>query len=201
MGDLVRTVEGGPLFILRANIIRNIITDVYALAETIEWKLRYIQPDRRRAEKNTYKTKNMEITLCQLTANDGIRLYMKFGKGDDLYNEVFFTIDKDGDYSISIESAEINNLIATHADILELLLDLTNNRNYTFLRALLPEEHAIIIDNKPIITCIRSNRDTDKMYYKLKRDKTRYVYEDTKYDAVVCLDLKAAHVSDGFLLR
>jgi len=119
----------------------------------------------------------------------------------NLYNEVFFTIDKDGDYSISIESAEINNLIATHTDILELLLDLTNNRNYTFLRALLPEEHAIIIDNKPIITCIRSNRDTDKMYYKLKRDKTRYVYEDTKYDAVVCLDLKAAHVSDGFLLR
>lgn len=106
-----------------------------------------------------------------------------------------------GAYSISIESAEINNLIATHTDILDLLLDLTNNRNYTFLRALLPEEHAIIIDNKPIITCIRSNRDTDKMYYKLKRDKTRYVYEDTKYDAVVCLDLKAAHVSDGFLLR
>lgn len=201
MGDLVRTVEGGPLFILRANIIRNIIMDVYALAETIEWKLRYIQPDRRRAEKNTYKTKNMEITLCQLKANDGIRLHMKFGKGADLYNEVFFTIDKDGDYSISIESAEINNLIATHTDILDLLLDLTNNRNYTFLRALLPEEHAIIIDNKPIITCIRSNRDTDKMYYKLKRDKTRYVYEDTKYDAVVCLDLKAAHVSDGFLLR
>lgn len=201
MGDLVRTVEGGPLFILKANIIRNIITDVYALAETIEWKLRYIQPDHRRAEKNTYKTKNMEITLCQLKANDGIRLHMKFGKGNDLYNDVFFTIDKDGDYSISIESAEINNLIATHADILELLLDLTNNRNYTFLRALLPEEHAIIIDNKPIITCIRSNRDTDKMYYKLKRDKTRYVYEDTKYDAVVCLDLKAAHVNDGFLLR
>ena len=53
MGDLVRTVEGGPLFILKANIIRNIIMDVYALAETIEWKLRYIQPDRRRAEKNT----------------------------------------------------------------------------------------------------------------------------------------------------
>lgn len=201
MGDLVRTVEGGPLFILRANIIRNIIMDAYALAETIEWKLRYIQPDHRRAEKNTYKTKNMEITLCQLKANDGIRLHMQFSKGDDLYNEVFLTIDKDGDYSISIESAEINNLIATHADILELLLDLTNNRNYTFLRALLPEEHAIIIDNKPIITCIRSNRDTDKMYYKLKRDKTRYVYEDTKYDAVVCLDLKAAHVSDGFLLR
>lgn len=201
MGDLVRTVEGGSLFILKANIIRNIIMDVYALAETIEWKLRYIQPDRRRAEKNTYKTKNMEITLCQLKANDGIRLHMKFGKGDDLYNEVFFTIDKDGDYSISIESAEINNLIMTHADILELLLDLTNNRNYTFLRVLLPEEHAIIIDNKPIAACIRSNKDTDKMYYKLKRDKTRYVYEDTKYDAVVCLDLKAAHVSDGFLLR
>ena len=59
MGDLVRTVEGGPLFILRTNIIRNIIQDVYALAETIEWKLRYIQPDRRRAEKNTYKTKNI----------------------------------------------------------------------------------------------------------------------------------------------
>ena len=201
MGDLVRAVEGGPLFILRVNTIRNIITDAYALAETIEWKLRYIQPDRRRAEKNTYKTKNMEITLCNLKANDGIRLYMQFSKDHDLYNTVSLTIDKDGDYSISIESAEINNLMATHADILELLLDLTNNRNYTFLRALLPEEHAIIIDNKPIITCIRSNKDTDKMYYKLKRDKTRYVYKDTKYDAVVCLDLKAAHVSDGMLLR
>ena len=35
----------------------------------------------------------------------------------------------------------------------------------------------------------------------MKARQTRYVYEDTKYDAVVCLDLKAAHVSDGFLLR
>lgn len=42
MGDLVRTVEGGPLLVLRASIIRDIINDVYALAETIEWKLRYI---------------------------------------------------------------------------------------------------------------------------------------------------------------
>lgn len=199
MEELKRTIEGNPLFILRTNIIRNIITDAYALAETIEWKLRYIQPDRRRAEKNTYKTKDMEITSCELKANDGIRIYMQFGKEPDLYNRVFLTIDKNGDYNISIESAELSNLLITHNDILELLLDLTNNRNYTYIRSFIPEYHAIIIDNRP--SCIESSKYTDKKYYKLKRDKTRYVYEDTKYDAIVSIDLKAAHVSDGMLLR
>lgn len=199
MEKLKKPIKEYSLFILKASIIRDIIKDVYALAETIEDVLRHTPAFRRKAIKDSYKTKNMEVTLCELIANGGIRICMKFGSDFDLYNKIFFTIDKNGDYNISILNSAVSNLIDARDDILELLLDLTNNRNYTYIRPLIIEEHAIILDDNAVF--IESNRYTDKMYYKLKYDKTKYVYDDTEYDAIISTDLKAAHVSDGMLLR
>lgn len=197
MGDLVRTVEGGPLFILKANIIRNIITDVYALAETIEWELRDTPSGHRRAKKDSYKTKNMEIKLCELKFHNGIRMHIQFGHGNDIYNKLFLIIDKNGDHSVCIESAELSNLIMTRNDILELLLDLTNNRGYDYMRPLPIEEHAIMIYNKSILTSIECNKYSDRNYYKLKCDRTKYVSKDEEMNAIVCHDLKAAYVKNG----
>lgn len=197
MGELRKPVEEYSLFIIKASIIRDIIKDVYALAETIEWVLRHTPAFRRRAYKDSYKTKNMEIKLCELKFHNGIRLHIQFGHGDNIYNKLFLVIDKNGDHSVCIESAELSNLIMTRNGILELLLDLTNNRGYNYIRPLPIEEHAIMIYNKSILTSIECNKFSDRNYYKLKCDRTKYVSEDKEMDAIICYDLKAAHVKNG----
>lgn len=197
MEDLKRTTEGAPLLVLRASIIRDIINDVYALAETIEWELRDTPSGHRRAKKDSYKTKNMEIKLCELKFHNGIRMHIQFGHGNDIYNKLFLIIDKNGDHSVCIKSAELSNLIMTRNDILELLLDLTNNRGYDYMRPLPIEEHAIMIYNKSILTSIECNKYSDRNYYKLKCDRTKYVSKDEEMNAIVCHDLKAAYVKNG----
>lgn len=197
MEELKRSVEGAPLFVLRANIIRNIIKDVCALGKTIEWVLRHTPAFRRKAKKDSYKTKNMEVTLCELKFHNGIRMHIQFGRGHDIYNKLFLIIDRNDDCSVDITSSELTNLIITHNDILELLLDLTNDRGYIHVRPSITEEHAIMIYDKTIFNSIECNSFSDKNYYKLKCDKTKYVSKDEEMGAIVCSDLKAAHIKNG----
>lgn len=201
MEKLKKPVEEYSLFILRATAIRDIIKDAYALGKTIEWVLRHTPAFRRKAKKDSYKTREMEVTLCELIPNGGIRMRILFGDYDYIRNKIFLTIDKYGDYDIRIFNSSVSELISSRDDILELLLDLINNRNYTYFKSSPIEERAIIIDDNPIVSCIESNKDTDNMYDKLTYDKTKYVSEDTKYDVFIYPDLKAAHVSNGLLLR
>lgn len=199
MEELKKPVGEYSLLVLRASIVRDIIKDIYALGETIEDVLRHTPAFRRKALKDLYKTKEMEITSCKLIPNGGIEIHILFGDYDYIRNKISFTIDKNGDYDISILNSAVNELTASRGDILDLLLDLTCNRNYTYFRPLLIEEHAIIIDDNSLY--IESNKYTDKMYYKLRYDKTKYVYDDTEYDAIISTDLKAAHVNNGMLLK
>ena len=199
MEELRKPIEEYSLFVIKATIIRNIIKDVYALAETIEWELRDTPSGHRRAKKDSYKTKNMEIKLCELKFHNGIRMHVQFGHGNDIYNKLFLIIDKNGDHSVCIESAELSNLIMARNDILELLLDLTNNRGYDYMRPLPIEEHAIMIYNKSILTSIECNKYSDRNYYKLKYDRTKYASEDKEMGAIICPDLKAAYVEDGMV--
>ncbi len=199
MGDLVRTIGGNSLFTIRASIIRDIIKDTYALGETIENVLRHTPASFRRAKKDSYKTKNMEMNLCELKFHNGIRMHMQFGHGNDIYNRIFLLIDKNGDHSVSIESANLNNLIMARADILDLLLDLTNNRRYEYVKPVYTEEHAIIIYNNSRLNSIECNKYSDRNYYKLTYDRTKYVCEDENMGAIICPDLKAAYVEDGMV--
>lgn len=199
MGELTRTIGGNSLFVLRANIIRDIIKDVYALGETIEQELRDTPSGYRRAKKDSYKTKNMEMKSCELKFHNGIRIHMQFGHGNDIYNRIFLLIDKNGDHNVSIESANLNNLIMARADILDLLLDLTNNRRYEYVKPVYTEEHAIIIYNNSRLNSIECNKYSDRNYYKLNYDRTKYVCEDENMGAIICPDLKAAYVEDGMV--
>lgn len=199
MGDLVRTIGGNSLFTIRASIIRDIIKDMYALGETIENVLRHTPASFRRAKKDSYKTKNMEMNLCELKFHNGIRMHMQFGHGNDIYNRIFLLIDKNGDHSVSIESANLNNLIMARADILDLLLDLTNNRGYEYVKPIYTEEHAIMIYNNSRLNSIECNKYSDRNYYKLTYDRSKYVYEDKDMGAIICPDLKAAYVEDGMV--
>ena len=199
MGELTRTIGGNSLFVLRANIIRDIIKDVYALGETIEQELRDTPSGYRRAKKDSYKTKNMEMKSCELKFHNGIRMHMQFGHGNDIYNRIFLLIDKNGDHSVSIESANLNNLIMARTDILDLLLDLTNNRRYEYVKPVYTEEHAIIIYNNSRLNSIECNKYSDRNYYKLNYDRTKYVCEDENMGAIICPDLKAAYVEDGMV--
>lgn len=199
MEELMRTIGGNSLFVLRANIIRDIIKDVYTLGETIEQELRDTPSGYRRAKKDSYKTKNMEINLCELKFHNGIRMHIQFGHGNDIYNRIFLLIDKNGDYSVSIELANLSNLILARADILDLLLDLTNNRGYEYVKPLYTEEHAIIIYNNLRLNSIECNKYSDRNYYKLTYDRTKYVCEDKDMGAIICPDLKAACVEDGMV--
>ena len=199
MGDLVRTIGDNSLFTIRASIIKDIIKDTYALGETIENVLRHTPASFRRAKKDSYKTKNMEMNLCELKFHNGIRIHMQFGHGNDIYNRIFLLIDKNGDHSVSIESANLNNLIMARADILDLLLDLTNNRRYEYMKPVYTEEHAIIIYNNSRLNSIECNKYSDRNYYKLNYDRTKYVCEDENMGAIICPDLKAAYVEDGMV--
>ena len=196
MEDLKR-IEEASLLVLKANIIRDIIKDVYALGKTIEWVLRHTPASFRRAKKDSYKTENMEINLCELKFRNGIRMHIQFGHGDNIYNKLFLIIDKNNNYSVNISSDESSNLILTHNDILELLLDLTNNRKYDYIRHSPAEEHAIMIYNNAILTSIECNKFSDRNYYKLKCNRNKYVSEDKEMGAIICPELKAAYVNDG----
>lgn len=79
MEELRKPIEEYSLFVIKATIIRNIIKDVYALAKTIEWELRHTPASFRRAKKDSYKTKEMEVKLCELKFQKGIRMHIQFG--------------------------------------------------------------------------------------------------------------------------
>ena len=190
-------VEIASLFIVKATIIRDIIKDVYTLAKTIEWELRHTPASFRRAKKDSYKTKYMKVTLCELKFHNGIRMHMQFGYDGDTYNKLFLIIDKDGDYSVNMLSASVNNLILTRECILELLIDLINNRHYDYITPVLEKDHAILIYDKPLLNSIESNKYSDRNYNKLKCNKTKYVCEDKEMDAIIYHDLKAAYVKNG----
>lgn len=196
MEDLKMTAEEASLFVIRATIIRDIIKDVYTLAKTIEWELRHTPASFRRAKKDSYKTKEMKVNLCELKFKNGIRMHMQFGD-DYIYNKLALIIDKYGDYSISIYSAGVNNLIAARKAILNLLIDLINNRHYTYIKSIPIEEHAITIYGNPILSPIECNSLSDRNYHQLKCNKPRYAYEDKEMGAIISYDLKAAQIKDG----
>ena len=85
------------------------------------------------------------------------------------------------------------------ADILDLLLDLTNNRRYEYVKPIYTEEHAIIIYNNSRLNSIECNKYSDRNYYKLNYDRTKYICEDENMGAIICPDLKAAYVEDGMV--
>lgn len=66
MKELKMEVQEASIFIIKASIIRDIIKDVYALAKTIEWELRHTPASFRRAKKDSYKTKEMEVNYVSL---------------------------------------------------------------------------------------------------------------------------------------
>lgn len=197
MEDLKMIVEDVSLFVVRATIIRDIVNDLYALAKTIEWGLRHTPASFRRAKKDSYKTKEMEVKLCELKFQKGIRMHIQFGDDDYIRNKIFIIIDKDGDYSINILSASVNNLITTREDILDLLIDLINNRHYKYIKPVLEKEHAIMIYDDVVLNPIQCNRFSDRNYNQLKCNNPKYVCEDKEMGAIIYPDLKAAHVKNG----
>lgn len=197
MGELRKPVEEYSLFIIKATIIRDIIKDVYSLAKTIEWELRHTPASFRRAKKDSYKTKEMEVKLCELKFQKGIRMHIQCGDDDYIRNKLFLIIDKDGDYSINILSTSVNNLISTREDILDLLLDLINNRHYTYIQPVPIKEHAIMIYGDVVLNPIQCNRFSDRNYNQLKCNNPKYVCEDKEMGAIIYTDLKAAQVEDG----
>jgi hypothetical protein len=197
MEDLKMAVEDASLFIVRATIIRDIVKDVYALGKTIEWELRHTPAYFRRGKKDSYKTKDMKVTLCELKFHNGIRMHIQFDHDDVIYNKLFLIIDKDNDYSVDILSTSVNDLIEVREDILNLLLDLINNRHYDYINPVLEKEHAIMIYDKTIFNSIECNSFSDRNYRQLKCNKTKYVCEDKEMGAIICHDLKAAYVKNG----
>ena len=193
MEELRKPIEEYSLFVIKATIIRNIIKDVYALAKTIEWELRHTPASFRRAKKDSYKTKEMEVKLCELKFQKGIRMHIQFGDDDYIRNKLFLIIDKDGDYSIDIYANSVNSLIDTRDDILELLLDLIHNRHYTYIKPVITEEHAIMHYGDSI----ECNKFSDINYNKLKCNNPKYVCEDKEMGAIIYPDLKAAYVEDS----
>lgn len=197
MEDLTMTVEDASLFVVRSTIIRDIIKDVYALGKTIEWELRHTPASFRRAKKDSYKTKDMEVTLCELKYHNGIRMHIQFDHDDVIYNKLFLIIDKDNDYSVNILSTSVNNLIEARKAILNLLIDLINNRHYDYIKQVPEKEHAIVIYDKSIFNSIECNSFSDRNYRQLKCNRTKYVCEDKEMGAIICHDLKAAYVKNG----
>lgn len=111
MEELKMEVQEASIFIIKASIIRDIIKDVYALAKTIEWELRHTPASFRRAKKDSYKTKEMEVKLCELKFQKGIRMHIQFGDDDYIRNKLFLIIDKDGDSILnSIECNKFSDI-------------------------------------------------------------------------------------------
>lgn len=194
MEELTLEIERAPLFILKAGIIREIITDMYTLARCIENELRKISPNKRKAKKDEYGNTTI-ITRCALRGSNGINILIQLEYGGKIYNSSYFTIDSNDDYSISITSSGLNNLILLRTKISEFLIDLSNDTNYLYDNYQYPETHAILIDESSILSGIYSSKYTDPKYNKLKYEKVR----GFKFDSEVFVypRLKAVYVENG----
>lgn len=187
-------IERAPLFILKASIIREIITDTYTLARCIENELRKISPNKRKAKKDEYGNTTI-ITRCALRGSNGINILIQLEYGGKIYNSSYFTIDSNDDYSISITSSGLNNLILLRTKISELLIELSKDTNYLYDNYQYPETHAILIDESSILSGIYSSKYTDPKYNKLKYEKVRGYKFDC--DVFVYPRLKAVYVENG----
>lgn len=194
MEELTLEIERAPLFILKAGIVREIITDMYTLARCIENELRKISPNKRKAKKDEY-TNITIITRCALRGSNGINILIQLEYGGKIYNSLYFTIDSNDDYSISITSSGLNNLILLRTKISELLIELSKDTNYLYDNYQYPETHAILIDESSILSGIYSSKYTDPKYNKLKYEKVRGYKFDC--DVFVYPRLKAVYVENG----
>lgn len=192
MEELTLEIERAPLFILKAGIIREIITDMYTLARCIENELRKTPQGKRKSKKEEY---NNLITRCDLRGSNGINILIQLEYGGKIYNSSYFTIDSNDDYSISITSSGLNNLILLRTKISELLIELSNDTNYLYDNYQYPETHAILIDESSILSGIYSSKYTDPKYNKLKYEKVRGYKFDC--DVFVYPRLKAVYVENG----
>lgn len=193
MEELTLEIERAPLFILKAGIVREIITDMYTLARCIENELRKISPNKRKAKKDEYDNTTI-ITRCALRGSNGINILIELEYAGKIYNSLYFTIDSNDDYRISIAASGLNNLILLRTKISELLIDLSKNKNYLYDNYQYPETHAILIDESPILSSIDSSKYTDAKYNKIKYEKVRGRKFDC--DVFVYPRLKAVYVEN-----
>lgn len=191
MEELTLQIERAPLFILKAGIIREIITDMYTLARCIENELRKTPQGKRKSKKEEY---NNLITRCDLRGSNGINILIELEYDGKIFNSLYFTIDSNDDYRISIASSGLNNLLLLRTKISELLIDLSKNKNYLYDNYQYPETHAILIDESPILSSIDSSKYTDAKYNKIKYEKVRGRKFDC--DVFVYPRLKAVYVEN-----
>lgn len=194
MEELRVRIKGAPLFILKAGIVREIITDAYSLARCIEKELRDIPQDKRKARKSEYSKDGLQ-TYCVLRGKNGIGITIEIYQDNRLYNSLSIRIDSNDDYRIRINSSTIDSLMVLRARLSELLIYLSNDKNYLYSDYQYPETHAILIDENPIIDSILSSKHTDAKYNMLKSEKIR----GNKFDCEVLVypRLKAAYVENG----
>ena len=194
MEELTVRIKGAPLFILKAGLVREIITDMYSLARCIEKELREI-PQTKRNDKKAEYSNDWLITRCNLRGSNGIVIFIEITQDDILYNSLSITIDSNDDYAISINSSTMDSLTVLRARISELLINLSKDKNYLHSIYQYPETHAILIDDNPILSSIFSSKFTDKKYNMLKREKVN----GGKFDCEVIVfpRLKAAYVENG----
>ena len=194
MEDLRVRIKGAPLFILKAGIVREIITDAYSLARCIEKELRDIPQEKRKARKAEYSKDGLQ-TYCVLRGKNGIGITIEICQDNKLYNSLSIRIDSNDDYRIRINSSTLDNLMVLRARLSELLIDLSNDKDYLYSGYQYPETHAILIDENPIIDSILSSKHTDAKYNMLKSEKIR----GNKFDCEVLVypRLKAAYVENG----
>ena len=194
MEELRVKIKGAPLFILKAGIVREIITDAYSLARCIEKGLRDIPQDKRKARKAEYSKDGLQ-TYCVLRGKNGISISIEICQDNRKYNSLSVRIDCNDDYRIRINSSTLDSLMVLRARLSELLIDLSNDKNYLYSDYQYPETHAILIDENPIIDSILSSKHTDAKYNMLKSEKIR----GNKFDCEVLVypRLKAAYVENG----
>lgn len=194
MEDLRVRIKGAPLFILKAGIVREIITDAYSLARCIEKELRDIPQEKRKARKAEYSKDGLQ-TYCVLRGKNGIGITIEICQDNKLYNSLSIRIDSNDDYRIRINSSTLDNLMVLRARLSELIIDLSNDKDYLYSGYQYPETHAILIDENPIIDSILSSKHTDAKYNMLKSEKIR----GNKFDCEVLVypRLKAAYVENG----
>lgn len=194
MEELKVEIKGAPLFILKAGIVREIITDAYSLARCIEKELRDIPQDKRKARKAEYSKDGLQ-TYCILRGKNGIGITIEICRDNRKYNSLTIRIDSNDDYRIRINSSTLDSLMVLRARLSELLINLSYDKNYLYSNYQYPETHAILIDENPIIDSILSSKHTDAKYNMLKSEKIR----GNKFDCEVIIfpRLKAAYVENG----
>ena len=194
MEELRVKIKGAPLFILKAGIVREIITDMYSLARCIEKELRELPQAKRNAKKAEYSN-DWLIAKCNLRGSNGIVILIEITQDDRIFNSLSITIDSNDDYRISITSSTFDSLIVLRTRISELLINLSKDKNYLYSIYKYPENHAILIDEDPILNSISSSKYTDAKYNMLKREKIN----GGKFDCEVIVfpRLKAAYVENG----